>query len=175
MKFSNQEILITKEQIAKRVQEIGKQITADYAGEEILLVGILKGAAPFMADLMREIDLDLTIDFMCVSSYGSATKTSGVVRIGKDLDTPIEGKNVIIVEDIVDSGLTLFYLKSQLLARNPKSLKVCTILDKPCRRKVEFKADYVGFEVDDKFIVGYGLDADQHLRQLPYISWVKEE
>ncbi|MCQ2552033.1 MAG: hypoxanthine phosphoribosyltransferase [Clostridia bacterium] len=175
MKFSNQEILITKEQIAKRVQEIGKQITADYAGEEILLVGILKGAAPFMADLMREIDLDLTIDFMCVSSYGSATKTSGVVRIGKDLDTPIEGKNVIIVEDIVDSGLTLFYLKKQLLARNPKSLKVCTILDKPCRRKVEFKADYVGFEVDDKFIVGYGLDADQHLRQLPYISWVKEE
>lgn len=169
------EVLITEEQIKARVKEIGAQITEDFKGESVLLVGILKGSVPFMADLMRTIDLDVTIDFMCVSSYGSATKSSGVVRIGKDLDTPIEGKNVIIVEDIIDSGLTLSYLKTQLLARNPKSLKICTALDKPSRRKVEFKGDYVGFEVEDKFIVGYGLDMDQHYRNLPYVSWIKEE
>ena len=169
------EVLITEEQLKARVKEIGAQITEDFKGESVLLVGILKGSVPFMADLMRAIDLDVTIDFMCVSSYGSATKTSGVVRIGKDLDTPIEGKNVIIVEDIIDSGLTLSYLKTQLLARNPKSLKICTALDKPSRRKVEFKGDYVGFEVEDKFIVGYGLDMDQHYRNLPYVSWIKEE
>ncbi|MCQ2553873.1 MAG: hypoxanthine phosphoribosyltransferase [Clostridia bacterium] len=169
------EVLITEEQIKARVKEIGAQITEDFKGESVLLVGILKGSVPFMADLMRAIDLDVTIDFMCVSSYGSATKSSGVVRIGKDLDTPIEGKNVIIVEDIIDSGLTLSYLKTQLLARNPKCLKICTALDKPSRRKVEFKGDYVGFEVEDKFIVGYGLDMDQHYRNLPYVSWIKEE
>lgn len=169
------EVLITEEQLKARVKEIGAQITEDFKGESVLLVGILKGSVPFMADLMRTIDLDVTIDFMCVSSYGSATKSSGVVRIGKDLDTPIEGKNVIIVEDIIDSGLTLSYLKNQLLARNPKSLKICTALDKPSRRKVEFKGDYVGFEVEDKFIVGYGLDMDQHYRNLPYVSWIKEE
>ena len=172
---NHQEILITKEQLAERVKELGKQITADFAGQSVLMVGILKGAVPFMADLIREVDLDVTIDFMCVSSYGSATKTSGVVRIGKDLDTPIEGKNVIIVEDIIDSGLTLSYLKEQLLARKPKCIKVAACLDKPSRRRVEFKADYIGFEVEDKFIVGYGLDADQKFRNLPYISWIKEE
>ena len=128
-----------------------------------------------MADLMRKIDLDVTIDFMSVSSYGAGTVTSGEVKIKKDLDTDIEGKNVIIVEDIVDTGLTLSLLKKKLLERNPKSLKICTALDKPSRRKVEFKGDYVGFEVEDKFIVGYGLDMDQHYRNLPYVSWIKEE
>jgi len=139
------------------------------------LVGILKGSVPFMADLMRQIDLDVTLEFMCVSSYGSSTKSSGVVRIIKDLDVPIEGQNVIIVEDIIDTGLTLDYLKRYLTGKNPKSLKICSILDKPSRRKVEIKGDYIGFEVEDKYIVGYGLDMDQHYRNLPYISWIKED
>ena len=169
-----QEILISKEELAAKVKELAAMITRDYAGEEILLVGILKGSVPFMADLMREIDLDLTIDFMSVSSYGSATKSSGVVRIIKDLDTPLEGKNVIIVEDIIDTGLTLDYLKHYLAGRQPKTLKICAILDKPSRRKVEIKGDYVGFEVDDKYIVGYGLDLDQRYRNLPYVSWIKD-
>ncbi len=169
------EVLITKEQLEKRVAELGAQISKDYEGKTILLIGILKGSVPFMADLMRHIDGDVEIDFMSVSSYGSSTKSSGVVRIIKDLDKSIEGKDVIIVEDIVDSGLTLSYLKSHLLSRNPASLKVCTMLDKPARRKVEFKPDYCGFEIEDKFIVGYGLDFDQKYRHLPYISWIKEE
>ena len=169
-----QEILITREQLAQRVKELGQQITKDYEGEPVLLVGILRGSVPFMADIMREIDLDVTIDFMSVSSYGGSTKTSGVVRIIKDLETPIEGRNVIIIEDIIDTGLTLHYLKSYLEGRNPKSLKICSILDKPSRRKIEIKGDYVGFEVEDKFIVGYGLDFNQRYRQLPFISWLKE-
>ena len=169
-----EEILITEEQIRKRVDELGAQITKDYEGKNLLLIGILKGSVPFMADLMRRIDTDVEIDFMSVSSYGSTTKSSGVVRILKDLDNSIEGKNVLIVEDIVDSGLTLSYIKKHLLGRKPASLKVCTFLDKPSRRKVEFTPDYCGFEVGDKFIVGYGLDFDQKYRQLPYISWIKE-
>jgi len=170
-----QEVLITKEELAARVKELGAQITEDYKGEQLLMVGILKGSVPFMADLMREVDLDVSIDFMCVSSYGSSTKSSGVVRIIKDLDTAIEGKNVLIVEDIIDTGLTLDYLKGHLLGRNPKSLKICSILDKPSRRKVEIKGDYVGFEVEDKYIVGYGLDMDQRYRNLPYISWIRSD
>ena len=170
-----EEILITEEQISDRVKELGKQITKDYEGKSILLIGILKGSVPFMADLMRRIDGDVEIDFMSVSSYGSTTKSSGVVRILKDLDHSIEGKDVLIVEDIVDSGLTLSYLKNELLGRKPASLKVATMLDKPSRRKVEFTPDYCGFEVEDKFIVGYGLDFDQKYRQLPYISWIKEQ
>ena len=170
----SQEILISREELAAKVKELGAKITEDYKGKEILLVGILKGSVPFMADLMREIDLDLSIDFMSVSSYGSSTKSSGVVRIIKDLDTPIEGKDVIIVEDIIDTGLTLDYLKGYLSGRHPNSLKICTILDKPSRRKVEIKGDYVGFEVEDKYIVGYGLDLDQRYRNLPYISWIKD-
>lgn len=169
------EVLISREELAQKVKEIGQQITKDFEGEPVLLVGILKGSVPFMADLMRELDLDVTIDFMCVSSYGSATKSSGVVRIIKDLDTPLEGKNVIIVEDIIDTGLTLAYLKEYLGARHPKCLKICTILDKPSRRKVEIEGDYVGFEVEDKYIVGYGLDSAQQYRQLPYISWIKTD
>ena len=169
-----QEILISREELAAKVKELAARITKDYEGQEILLVGILRGSVPFMADLMREIDLDLTIDFMSVSSYGSSTKSSGVVRIMKDLDTPIEGKNVIIVEDIIDTGLTLDYLKRYLTGKQPKSLKICAILDKPSRRKVDIKGDYIGFEVEDRFIVGYGLDLDQRYRNLPYISWIKE-
>lgn len=168
------EVLFTEEQIRERVEQLGKQISEDYKGKPILLVGILKGSVPFMADLMRRIDGDVEIDFMSVSSYGSSTKTSGVVRIIKDLDHDVRGKNIIIVEDIVDSGLTLSYLKTHLLGREPASLKVCTLLDKPCRRIVDFKPDYSGFEIDDKFIVGCGLDFDQKYRQLPYISWIKE-
>ena len=170
-----QEILITQEELAAKVKELGQKITEDYKGQSVLLVGILKGSVPFMADLMRQIDLDVTLEFMCVSSYGSSTKSSGVVRIIKDLDVPIEGQNVIIVEDIIDTGLTLDYLKRYLTGKNPKSLKICSILDKPSRRKVEIKGDYIGFEVEDKYIVGYGLDMDQHYRNLPYISWIKED
>ncbi len=174
LKSRTQEVLISREELAQKVRELGARITEDYKGQEVLLVGILRGSVPFMADLMREIDLDMTIDFMSVSSYGSSTKSSGVVRIIKDLETSIEGKNVIIVEDIIDSGLTLDYLKSHLSGRHPKSLKICAILDKPSRRKVDLKGDYIGFEVEDKFIVGYGLDLDQKYRNLPYISWIKE-
>ena len=168
------EILITREELQQKVRELAAQITEDFKGEEVLLVGILRGSVPFMADIMREIDLDLTIDFMSVSSYGGSTKTSGVVRIIKDLETPIEGKNVIIIEDIIDTGLTLHYLKGYLEGRHPKALKICAILDKPSRRKIDIKGDYVGFEVDDKFIVGYGLDFNQRYRNLPYISWLRE-
>jgi len=175
VKYDISDILISQEQLQKRVRELGEKITADFQGEEVLLIGILKGSVPFMADLMREIKLDVAIEFMSVSSYGGSTKTSGVVRILKDLDADIKGKNVIIVEDIIDSGLTLSYLKDYLLKRNPACLRICTLLDKPERRKVELRGDYVGFEVEDKFIVGYGLDLDQKYRNLPYISWVKVE
>ncbi len=168
------EILISREQLQAKVKELGAQITKDYEGEEVLLVGILKGSVPFMADLMREINLPLTIDFMQVSSYGGATKSSGVVKIVKDLDADITGKNLIIVEDIIDSGYTLSYLKQYFANRGCKSLKICTILDKPSRRQVDLLPDYCGFQVDDLFIVGYGLDLDQKYRNLPYISWIKD-
>lgn len=168
------EILITEEQIAQRAKEIGEQISKEYEGKPILLVGILKGSVPFMAELLKRVKGDVEIDFMSVSSYGSSTISSGVVKINKDLDKDIKGLNVIIVEDIVDTGLTLDYLTKYLMARKPASLKVCAMLDKPSRRHVDFKPDYVGFEVEDKFIVGYGLDFDQKYRELPYISWIKE-
>ena len=174
-KYDLSEVLISEEQLQKRVAEIGAEISRDYRGEDILLIGTLKGSVPFMADLMRKIDLDVAIDFMSVSSYGGGTKTSGVVRILKDLDSDIKDKNVIIAEDIIDSGLTLSYLKDYLLKREPRSLRIATLLDKPARRKVSLRPDYVGFEVEDKFIVGYGLDIDQKYRNLPYISWVKTE
>ena len=174
-KYDISEILITEEQLRARVAELGAEITEDYKGEELFLIGILKGSVPFMADLMRKIELPLQIDFMSVSSYGGSTKSSGVVRILKDLDSDIKGKNVIIVEDIIDSGLTLVYLKEYLQSRGPRSLRICTILDKPSGRKVDIRGDYVGFNVDNKFIVGYGLDVNQKYRNLPYISWVKTE
>ena len=166
------ELLITREEIAARVAELGKQISEDYKGKELLVVGILRGSVPFMADLIREIDNPLTIDFMSVSSYGASTKTSGVVRILKDMETNIADKDVLIVEDIVDSGLTLSRLLETLQTRKPASLKVCTFLDKPAGRKVEFEPDYKGFTVDNVFIVGYGLDLDQKYRNLPHITHV---
>ena len=165
--------LITEEEILKRAKEIGQQITQDYQGQEVLFIGILKGAVLWLSDVIKNVELDTKIDFMAVSSYGAETKTSGIVRIIKDLDTGIEGKNVIIVEDIIDSGITLNYLKGYLQGRMPKSLKICTLLDKPGGRRTDIKADYTGFEVEDIFIVGYGLDYDQKYRNLPYISYLK--
>ena len=168
-------VLITEEQIREKAEEIGRQISEDYAGQEIILVGILRGAVPWMADVMKRITLDMTIAFMAVSSYGAATKSSGVVKINKDLETDIDGKHVIIVEDIVDSGVTLNYLEGYLKSRGAASVKLCSLLDKPEGRRVDIKADYVGFTVDDRFIVGYGLDYDQKFRNLPYITWLESE
>ena len=147
--------MFTEEQIREKVVELGKQIENDYKGEEVLVVGILKGANVFTCDLIRQIDLDVKIDFMSVSSYGSGTESSGTVRILKDLDTDIKGRNVLIVEDIIDSGRTLSNLVKELQIREPKSLKLCTLLDKPSRRVVDVDVEYVGFEIEDKFIVGY--------------------
>lgn len=168
------EILITEQQIRERVAQMGAQISEDYRGRELLTIGILKGSVPFMADLVRAIDNPLQMDFMSVSSYGSSTESSGVVRILKDLDTDITGRDVLIIEDIIDSGLTLKYLKETLWSRKPASLKICTFLDKPSRRTVDLDVDYRGFAVEDLFIVGYGLDVNQHYRNLPYITSVVE-
>ncbi|MCR4805188.1 MAG: hypoxanthine phosphoribosyltransferase [Clostridia bacterium] len=173
-KYDFSEVLISREQLQTRVEELGRQISEDYKGEELFLIGILKGSVPFMADLMRAISLDVEMDFMSVSSYGGGTTTSGVVRILKDLDSDIAGRNVLIVEDIIDSGLTLAYLKEYLAKRNPKSIRIVTMLSKPARRKADIEADYTGFVVEDRFIVGYGLDIDQKYRNLPYISWIKD-
>lgn len=165
--------MIDNETIEKRIKEIGEQITKDYEGEDIKMVIILKGSAPFACQLMKNINNDkLTIDFMCVSSYGNKTKSNGTVRINKDLDRSIEGENVIIIEDIVDSGYTLYKLKQMLSTRNPKSIRLCSLLDKPSRREVDIKTEYCGFEIEDKFVVGYGLDYDQMFRHLPYIGEV---
>lgn len=168
------EIMITQEQINERARQIGAQITEDYKDEDVVLIGILRGAVLWMGDIMKNVDLDMIIDFMAVSSYGASTKSSGVVKIIKDLDSDIEGKNVIIVEDIVDSGTTLNYLKHYLQNRNTKSVRICTLLNKPAGRRVEIDVDYIGFEVDDRFIVGYGLDFDQKYRNLPYISFLED-
>ncbi|ABB13649.1 hypoxanthine phosphoribosyltransferase [Carboxydothermus hydrogenoformans] len=169
------EILISEEEIRAKVKELGQQISRDYAGQDLLLVGILRGAMLFMSDLMREIDIPINIDFMVVSSYGSGTTTSGEVRVLKDLDRGIEGRNVLLIEDIVDTGLTLNYLTKYLANRHPKSLKVCTLLNKPSRRRVEVKVDYNGFIIPDKFVVGYGLDYNEYYRNLPYIGVLKPE
>ena len=168
-------VLITEEQIREKAKEIGKQIEQDYAGKEIVMIGILRGAVPWMADVMKNVNLDMTIDFMAVSSYGAATKSSGVVKINKDLDTNIDGKDIIVVEDIVDSGVTLNYLEGYLKSRGAASLRICTLLDKPEGRRVDIDVDYIGFTVDDRFIVGYGLDYDQKYRNLPYITWLESE
>ncbi len=164
------EIVLTEKELKKRVAEFGKQIAEDYKGEPIVAICVLKGAAVFMTDLVRAIDGDVRLDFMAVSSYGASTKSSGVVRILKDLDGPIVGKNLLIVEDIIDSGLTLSYLRENLIARGPKSVRICTLLDKPARRKANITPDYVGFTIPDKFIVGYGLDVAEQFRNLPYIA-----
>ena len=166
--------MFTEEQIREKVIELGKQIENDYKGEEVLVVGILKGANVFTCDLIRQIDLDVKIVFMSVSSYGSGTESSGTVRILKDLDTDIKGRNVLIVEDIIDSGRTLSNLVKELQIREPKSLKLCTLLDKPSRRVVDVDVEYVGFEIEDKFIVGYGIDYAEKYRNLPYIGIVED-
>lgn len=153
-----------------RISEMGEEITRDYQGKDLVVIGILKGAVMFLADLVKQIKLPLTIDFMAVSSYGRSTHSSGVVRILKDLDEEIEGKDVLIVEDIVDTGLTLNYLADNLLSRNPKSLKICCCLDKPSKRQTPVKVDYVGFVIPDKFVVGYGLDYAEKYRNLSYIG-----
>ncbi|WP_099187868.1 hypoxanthine phosphoribosyltransferase [Tepidibacter mesophilus] len=169
------DVLISEEEISKKVYELAKTIENEYKGEEVTFVGILKGACVFISDIIRKIDLDIELDFMAVSSYGMSTESSGVVRILKDLDSDIEGKNVIIVEDIIDTGLTLSYLRENLMARNPKSLKICTLLDKPERRKCDIPVDYAGFKIPDKFIVGYGIDCGEKFRNVPYIGIVEKE
>ncbi|GAA0232065.1 hypoxanthine phosphoribosyltransferase [Metaclostridioides mangenotii] len=167
-------VMLSEEEIKAKVIELAKQIEKDYKGEDVLVVGILKGASVFVADLIRCIDLDVNIDFMSVSSYGAGTQTSGSVKILKDLDVNIEGKNVLVVEDIIDSGLTLSNLVATLETRKPKSLKLCTLLDKPERRTADIYVDYVGFVIEDKFIVGYGIDYDEKYRNLPYIAIVED-
>ena len=168
------EVLVTAEQLQRRVAELGRKITADYAGRSLLLVGVLKGAVFFLSDLMRYIEVPVEVDFMAVASYGSATDSSGVVRILKDLDASIEGRHVLIVEDIVDSGLTLQYLLRNLGSRNPASLEVCALLTKPERRKVDLPTRYVGFEIPDRFVVGYGLDHAERHRNLPYVAVLED-
>ena len=168
------EILVQPDDLKQKVRDLGAQISVDYADRDLLLVCVLKGAVFFLADLMRHIDIPCEVDFMAVSSYGSATDSSGVVRILKDLDRPIAGRDVLIVEDIVDSGLTLQYLMRNLGAREPASLEVCALLTKPERRKVELPTRYVGFEIPDKFAIGYGLDYVERYRNLPYVAALTE-
>jgi hypoxanthine phosphoribosyltransferase len=169
------ETVVPPDELKERVSELAAEITRDYQGRELFLMGVLKGAVFFLADLAREIDLPCEVDFMAVSSYGSFTDSSGVVRILKDLDAPIEGRDVLIVEDIVDSGLTLAYLLRSLRSRRPRSLEVCALLVKPHRRKVDLPIRYVGFEIPDRYVVGYGLDLDQRHRNLPYVAAVEEK
>ncbi len=167
--------LITQDEIQKRVKELAAEIMKDSAGKEPVFVGILNGCFPFLSDLIRHIDMDCSIDFIRVRSYGAATETSGVVEITADLSRPIVGKDVIVIEDIVDTGLTMSYLQENLKTRRPASLKVCSLLDKPARRQVEVKVDYIGFPIPDQFVIGYGLDYDEKYRNLPYISVYEDE
>ena len=168
------EILVQADDLQHRVRQLGADITRDYEGKDLLLIGVLKGAVFFLADLMREIECPCEVDFMAVASYGSATESSGVVRILKDLDAAIEGRDVLIVEDIVDSGLTLQYLLRNLGARGPRSLEVCALLTKPSRRKVDLPIKFVGFEIPDRFAIGYGLDHAERYRNLPYVAALGE-
>ena len=168
-------VLLSEDEIREKVRELGGKITADYKNSNLMLVTVLKGAVVFLADLMRQIDVPAEIDFMVVSSYGSGVKSSGVVKIVKDLDVPLAGKDILIVEDILDSGLTLSYIKELLESRGPRSIRIATLLDKPSRRKVDPQADYIGFSVPDEFVIGYGLDYDEKYRNLPYIGILKPE
>jgi hypoxanthine phosphoribosyltransferase len=163
-------ILVPEAELSARVRELGREISADYAGRDLLLVGVLKGAVFFLSDLMRALETPCQVDFMAVASYGSSTDSSGVVRILKDLDVTIEGRDVLIVEDIVDSGLTLSYLLRTMRARNPASLEVCALLTKPERRKSDVEIRYTGFEIPNRFVIGYGLDHGERFRQLPYVA-----
>ena len=164
------EILVQADDLRNRIRELGREISAASEGRDLLLVGVLKGAIFFLADLMRELEVPCEVDFMAVASYGSATQSSGVVRILKDLEAPVENREILIVEDIVDSGLTLQYLLRNLEAREPRSLEVCALLTKPARRAIELPIRYVGFEIPDKFAIGYGLDHDERYRNLPYVA-----
>ncbi len=170
------EVLITEQEIAAKVRELGRRVSTDYAGQQVTLVSVLKGSLPFMADLMRAIEIPVQIDLMEVSSYGGATtETSGLVRLLKDLSASIDGEEVLIVEDIIDTGLTLNYLVRYLRGKNPASLRICTLLDKPARRLVDLQIDYVGFTIPDRFVVGYGLDYGEVYRNLPFIGVLKPE
>ena len=175
MKNDVLKVLLTEEQIHERVAELGAQIAKDYADKNLLLVSVLKGSVAFMADLMRAIDIPLAIDFMAVSSYGSGVKTSGVVKIIKDLEIDLTGRDLLIVEDILDSGMTLSYIIDMLETRNPNSVRICTLLDKPERHQVDVPVESIGFTVPDEFVIGYGLDYDERYRNLPYIGVLKPE
>ena len=168
------EVLVTREDLTRRLAELGAEISRDYEGRDLVMVGVLKGAVLFIADLMRELTVSCEIDFMAVSSYGSSTDSSGVVRILKDLDAPIEGRDVLIVEDIIDSGLTLQYLIRNLRARSPRTLEVCALLTKPERRRVDLPTRYVGFEIPNRFAIGYGLDHAQKYRNLNYVAVLED-
>lgn len=169
------EILYSEAALSERVNELAQEIQSDYTGKELLVIGVLKGASIFMGDLIRKIELPIQIDFIAASSYGSSTESSGVVKIVKDLDYSIEGKHVLIIEDIIDTGLTLKYLEENFLSRKPASLEICTLLDKPERRKVEIGVKYIGYKIPDEFIVGYGIDFAERYRNLPYIATLKPE
>ena len=173
--YQGHEVLYTRQQIAARVAEMGAQITHDLKGEKLVMIGVLKGAAPFLSDLARSIEADATFDFVAVSSYGKGQRSSGAVKLIKDLDEPIEGKNVLVVEDILDTGLTLNYLKRIVLGHQPKAVRIAALLDKPSRRKQPIKADYVGFSIPDEFVVGYGLDYAEKYRNLPDICVIPRE
>ena len=168
------EVLIDQDTLAGRVAELGAEVSADYEGRDLLLIGVLKGAVFFMADLMRHLTVPCEVDFMAISSYGDATDSSGIVRILKDLDINIEGRDVLVVEDIIDSGLTLSYLIRNLESREPSSLEVCALLTKPSRREIDVPVRYVGFEIPNKFVVGYGLDFAERYRNLPYVGVLDE-
>jgi hypoxanthine phosphoribosyltransferase len=169
------EVLVDEETLRNRVAELGEEISRDYAGRDLLLIGVLKGAVFFMADLMRHLTVPCEIDFMAISSYGASTDSSGVVRILKDLDINIEGREVLVVEDIIDSGLTLSYLMRNLTARRPATLEVCALLTKPDRREIDVPVRYVGFEIPNRFVVGYGLDLAERYRNLPYVGVLQED
>lgn len=170
----NVQVLISEEEVKKRVTEMGRQITEDYAGKELLVICVLKGGVFFMCELAKHINLPIIHDFMSVSSYGNGTVSSGQIRIKKDLEESIAGQDVLIVEDIIDSGKTLYHLMNLLSERKPASLRLCTLLDKPDRREVDVKVDYIGFSIPDLFVVGYGLDYAQHYRNLPYVGVIEE-
>lgn len=169
------EVLFSAEELDARIRELAGEISRDYEDREILVVGVLKGANVFLSDLIRNIDLPMEVDFIAASSYGNATESSGVVRILKDLDYPLQGRHVLLIEDLIDTGLTLHYLAENLKSRDPASFRICTLLDKPERRKVDIEVDYKGFDIPDEFIVGYGIDYSQKYRNLPYIATLKPE
>ena len=175
LKSDVKEVLFSAAELKIRVRELAVQISRDYNSYELLVIGVLKGANMFLSDLIRDIDLPLEVDFIAASSYGNATESSGVVRILKDLDYPIQDRHVLLIEDLIDTGLTLHYLAENLKSREPASFRICTLLDKPERRKVDIQVDYKGFDIPDEFIVGYGIDFGQKYRNLPYIATLKPE